>query len=86
MAPGTRALFGADVGHVFAGKATHVRHANVCLADGTCGSVDDAVVRYDDQGGVWVGEATFVFKGQPRRVAFRAVSCPVPQSERVLCG
>jgi len=87
MPSGTKAIFEADVGHAIAGKATRlIRGVSSCTPAGACVPVSDATLTYTLDGTEWVGEVTFVLKGQTKKVAFRALSCPVPESERIVCG
>ena len=87
MPSGTKTIFEADVGSALAGKATRlVRGVSWCAPDGTCAPVSDATLTYTLDGSEWVGEITFTSKGQTKKVSFRALSCPVPDSERMVCG
>lgn len=87
MPLGTKAVIEADMGGAQAGKTTKLaRGISSCGSDGVCVHVADATITYHLEGEVYVGEIAFTSKGQSKKVPFRALSCPVPESERMVCG
>lgn len=87
MPAGTKTLLDADISGAQFGRSSALR-GPVEWCDGglSCERVEHATITLTGEDGVTVGEIRFTLHGQTRTVTFRALDCPTPASERVMCG